>query len=128
MTRYATISTIAGLLDFGLALVLLHLGLAAWSSIAIAMLLTGVMDYLALEWWGFPQRGGGFSAARLAESCAVELGTYIFRLFILWLWKAHFNDIDPTEHLLGLAVSYFIPAVFGYLARTRLIFRRKGRR
>lgn len=126
MTRYAVISSLAGLLDFGLALVLLHLGFAPWSGIAIAMLVAGIIDYLMLERWGFSKRGGDFSYARLLESCVVELATYIFRLVLLWIWRAHFDDIDPTDHLLGLAVSYLIPAVFGYLARTRVVFR--GRR
>ena len=46
MSRYAFISTVTGIFDFLLALLLLHLGLAPWLSLAIAIAVAGVADYL----------------------------------------------------------------------------------
>lgn len=122
MSRYALISAIAGALDFLLALILLHAGLAPWLSLGIAIAVSGFVDYLALEWWGFANRAGGFSHKRLIESCLVELGTYLLRLLLLWIWKKHFNEVDPTEHLAGLAAAYLVAACFGYLTRVWIIF------
>ena len=126
MARYGIISIIAGGFDFGLALVLLHCGLSPWLGIAIAMILSGVADYYALEWWGFPRRSGHFSSKRFFESGLVELATYLLRLLFLSLWKIHFHSFDPTEHFLGLAVAYLVAGLFGYAARTRFIFTRTG--
>lgn len=128
MTRYITISAIAGALDFLLALLFLHAGLRPWLAIALAMLISGSIDYFALEWWGFPKRAGTVSFTRLAESCFVELGTYFLRLALLHVWKLYFQDIDPTEHLTGLAVSYAFSAIFGYLLRTKIIFANPGKK
>lgn len=122
MTRYTTISAITGTLDFLLALALLHLGFSVAFSLAVSILVAGVADYLALEWWGFPDRKGGFSAKRLLGSGVVELGTYLIRLFVLQEWKAWIGDSEPTEHLLGLAAAYAVAFLFGYVARSRMVF------
>lgn len=52
----------------------------------------------------------------------VEAGTYIIRMAVLWAWKTWFNDIEPTEHLIGLAAAYLTAFLFGYLARSKIVF------
>lgn len=79
-----------------------------------------------LEWWGFSGRPGGFSPRRLIASGVVEAGTYCVRMAVLWAWKTHLHDIEPTEHLGGLAVAYAIAFLFGYLVRSKMIFTRAG--
>jgi putative flippase GtrA len=123
MSRYTLISAVTGAVDFLLALRLLHAGFSSYFSLGVAIAVAGGADYLALEWWGFPGRKGGLSTRRLLGSGLVELGTYIIRVVVLWLWKRHLNDIEPTEHLVGLAVSYAVGFVFGYLARSRVVFK-----
>ena len=122
MSRYTLISCITGAVDFLLALLLLHLGFPSWFSLGMAILAAGIADYFALEWWGFPGRRGGFSLRRFAASGGVELGTYLIRLIGLWLWKRYANDIEPTEHLVGLAVAYLAGFFFGYLVRSKIVF------
>ena len=98
------------------------MGFSSPVSLAVSIVIAGVADYFALEWWGFPGRKSGFSSRRLIASGAVELGTYLIRITALWLWKRYLNDIEPTEHLIGLAVAYGAGFVFGYAARSRLVF------
>ena len=123
MRRYTIISSVTGILDFLLALWLLHAGFAPWLSLAISLVAAGIADYFALEWWGFPGRTGAFSPQRLAASGGVEFGTYLVRMFMLWVWKNYMNDIEPTEHVIGLAVAYLVGFFFGYFVRSKVIFR-----
>lgn len=122
MSRYVIISTVTGAMDFLLALALLHLGFASWFSLAVAIVVAGVADYLALEWWGFSGRRGVFSANRLVGSGIVELGTYLIRMAVLLLWKAYLSEIEPTEHVLGLAAAYLVAFLFGYVVRSKMVF------
>lgn len=122
MSRYTLISTVTGALDYLLALLLLHMGIRPWISLAASIIVAGVADYAALERWGYPGRKGAFSSRRLAGSALVELGTYVIRMLVLSLWKTHLNDIEPTEHMIGLAAAYLVAFLFGYVARSRFVF------
>lgn len=122
MSRYTIISTVTGALDYLLALLLLHLGFLPWLSLAVSIIAAGAADYVALELWGFPGRKGGFSPKRLVGSGIVELGTYAIRVLVLWIWKNHMNDIEPTQHMFGLAAAYLVGFLFGYAARSRVVF------
>lgn len=57
----------------------------------------------------------------------MEAGTYAIRVTVLWFWKSRLNDIEPTEHLIGLAVAYLAAFVFGYIARRKVVFAENGR-
>lgn len=123
MTRYTLISFLTGSLDFLIALALLHMGFSDSLGLAISIVLAGAANYFALEKWGFQGRKPALSLRRFVESGLVEAMTYAIRLAALWLWRRHFNDTVPTEHLIGLAVAYLAGFVVGYVVRSRYVFR-----
>jgi putative flippase GtrA len=112
-------------LDFLLALALLHSGFSSAFSLAVSIIVAGAAEYFALERWGFPDRVSGFSGKRLLGSGIAEAGTYCIRMAALWFWKSHLNDMEPTEHLVGLAVAYGVGFLFGYFFRRGIVFPRQ---
>lgn len=122
LKRYVVISAIAGTLDFLIAFALLHSGFSIAASLAISIVIAGIADYFALEWWGFSRRAGHFSAKRLFGSGLAELGTYGIRVAVLWLWKHYLPGIEAKDHLIGLAAAYTVAFLFGYIVRTWFVF------
>ena len=126
MKRYLGISIAAGALDFILAFVLLHSGFSIAASLAVSIILAGVVQYFALERWG-TRRRGNFSFARLFGSGLVEFGTYCIRVVVLWSWKQYLPGVEAKEHLLGLGVAYGVAFLFGYITRSRIVFKQAVR-
>lgn len=122
--RYLAISAVAGTVDFGIAFVLLHSGFSPAFSLAVSIAVAGIGQYFALEWWGFPGRRAAFSLRRLAQSGFAEAGTYVVRVGVLWGWRHAFPALDARDHFVGLAVAYGVAFFFGYLIRSRLVFKR----
>lgn len=122
--RYLLISIVTGVFDFAIAFSLLRLHVPPPASLACSIVIAGVANYLALEWWGFARREGAFSTVRLAGSGLAELGTYLVRLAVLYEWRAAIPGESYVEHIVGLAVAYCVGFMFGYVFRNWVVFRR----
>ncbi len=120
--RYLAISLATGTMDILIALLLLHLRFSMPFSLGVSIVVAGIVAYFALEWWVFRRRGMGMSWRRMAGSGLVELGTYLIRVAVLWLFKRFFPGSEILDHLIGLAVAYAVAFVFGYVARSRFVF------
>jgi putative flippase GtrA len=122
--RYLAISAATGCLDYLLALTLLSLDFPPHVSLGCAIVVAGTADYLALEWWGFPQRKGALCLKRLAGSGLVELATYFVRLAVVLPVRDILPGAMPARNALSLAVAYATGFVCGYLMRSRIVFRK----
>ena len=123
--RYTLISLATGCVDYLFALAPLRLGEPPSVSLAAAIVVAGVIDYFALEKWGYAGRRGGFSWKRLFQSGLVEAGTYCIRLGALTAWRRYTPAADVVDHALGLGVAFLGGFVFGYLVRSRIVFAAK---
>lgn len=121
LARYVVISVATGAFDYLLALALLHNGFSPPASLACSIAAAGVMQYFALEWWGFPGRKSSFSWKRLAGCGVAEVGTYLVRLAVLTGWRLFFTT-GLVDNILGLALAYATAFLVGYVVRSRLVF------
>lgn len=121
--RYVVISFLTGCIDYLLALVLLNAGEPPAVSLGIAIVIAGVIDYVALEKWGFSGRSGSYSLKRLLQSALVEGGTYLIRLGVLTVWQRVTPAENVIDHAVGLAVAFGAGFIFGYVVRSRMIFK-----
>ncbi len=124
-SRYIAISLCTGTISFVIALALLHTGFSPFVSLFISVLISGLVNYFALEMWATPKRKGSLSWRRLLSSSVVGGAAFAMRWGVLTFFLKQFAEYAPYDKFFALILSYMASFAFGYLLRSRVIFTHK---
>lgn len=102
---------------------MLHMGFNPFFTLVCSVMASGLLNYGALELWGFPHRKGHLSWVRLAQNAIVGTGAFGARYLVLRLALEHFNYPEPFNKVVPLAMAYCASFVIGYLLRSRVVFK-----
>lgn len=122
-SRYLIIVSCTGALSFGVALLMLHAGFQPFVTLVCSVLASGLLNYGALELWGFPHRKGRLSWKRLLQNAIVGTGGFGTRYAVLTLGLHYLTFPQPFDKAIPLALAYTASFIFGYLLRSRVVFK-----
>lgn len=121
--RYFLISCLAFSIDYLLALILIHFGLAAEISLAAATITGSWVGYFGLELWGFRTGRAAFSLKRYLKYCLGVLAIYLVRVLLLKIIYALFGHETFRQEAVCLFISYLFAFVAGYLIQSLFVFK-----
>ena len=122
--RYVLITCCTGTLSFVVAWLMLHSGFQPLVSLVVSALCSGLLSYGAMELWAFPHRNGKLSWTRLSGNALVGIGGFAARYVVLVVALRHLATLPPPfNNAVPLALAYLASFCFGYLLRSRVIFK-----
>lgn len=124
IARFATVSVVAGALDYAIAAALILMGVPNFVSIIAAIAIAGGLSFVAHEMWTFGAKEAAGRRIRLLRWIFLIVALVLFRYAILTGLVAILPS-GPIYRLFALAVAFALSLTANYLVSRIFVFAKR---